>query len=185
MNGLARVLAVSVGLVGVIAVLFSALRTVVVPRQEQERITRIVLRWTHYVFRFGASLTNSSSAADAVLARSAPAGLVLLPGAWAAGVIVSFVPIYWGLDDFPYFEYIPPKGGGLGAPSVALEVWRGDFDWANKNVPHGVFPLTMHPQVIGRGHRMTMLEGLMLHMQEAGVGFSTITGAADAFRSNN
>ncbi|MFN0092235.1 MAG: polysaccharide deacetylase family protein [Acidimicrobiales bacterium] len=68
------------------------------------------------------------------------------------------LPVYWGLDDFPYFEYLPPNGGGLKAPSEVLAVWEGDFDYAYQHCPGGVFTLTMHPQVIGRGHRLLMLE---------------------------
>jgi peptidoglycan/xylan/chitin deacetylase (PgdA/CDA1 family) len=35
----------------------------------------------------------------------------------------------------------------------------------------GVFTLTMHPQVIGRGHRMGLLERFIRHVSERGVCF--------------
>ncbi|MDP9368813.1 MAG: hypothetical protein M3Q03_11150, partial [Chloroflexota bacterium] len=64
------------------------------------------------------------------------------------------------------------------------EIWRGEFDFMCRDVPGGVFTLTMHPQVIGRGHRMLMLERLIEHMKEgAGVQFSTLEQAAETFRS--
>lgn len=45
------------------------------------------------------------------------------------------------------------------------EIWQGDFDYMVENCPGGVYTLTMHPQVIGRGHRISMLEGLVQHMK--------------------
>jgi peptidoglycan/xylan/chitin deacetylase (PgdA/CDA1 family) len=89
------------------------------------------------------------------------------------------LPIHWSLDDFPYFEYIPPRGGGLNPASVVEEIWRDDFDWAYANAPGGVMTITMHPQVIGRGHRLAMLDRLMRHMAgHDGVAFSTMLDAA-------
>jgi peptidoglycan-N-acetylglucosamine deacetylase len=68
------------------------------------------------------------------------------------------VPGYWGMDDWPYFE--PGDGGrdGLGAPSRVLEIWTGELRYAHEHAPGGLLTLTMHPECIGRGHRMAMLE---------------------------
>ena len=70
------------------------------------------------------------------------------------------LPVYWGLDDFPVFEFVAARGG-LAAPSAVREIWQGDFDYAYRDCPGGVYVLTMHPQVIGRGHRFLMLESLV------------------------
>lgn len=78
------------------------------------------------------------------------------------------VPVYWGLDDFPLFEFVPGRGGGGAAPSAVYEVWRGDLDYAYDNAPGGVVTLTMHPQSIGRGHRMLMLDRLLAHLRDRG-----------------
>ena len=53
-----------------------------------------------------------------------------------------------------------------------------------RDVPDGVFTLTMHPQVIGRGHRMLMLERLIAVVQRAPERASspTLGAAAQAFR---
>jgi peptidoglycan/xylan/chitin deacetylase (PgdA/CDA1 family) len=67
------------------------------------------------------------------------------------------VPIYWALDDWPHFE--PGTGrGALAAPSRVLEIWTGELRYAYDHAPGGLFTLTMHPECIGRGHRMAMLE---------------------------
>jgi hypothetical protein len=99
------------------------------------------------------------------------------------------MPVSWILDDFPHFEYvsIPPQGlrlPGLSAPSKVEEIWRDDFTFMRREVPGGVFTLTMHPQVIGRGHRMLMLERLIAWMKEhPGTRFTTLGAAAEAFRA--
>jgi peptidoglycan/xylan/chitin deacetylase (PgdA/CDA1 family) len=90
------------------------------------------------------------------------------------------LPVTWGLDDFPPFEPIWPHSTGLAAPSAVAEIWRGDFDWAYQNCPNGIFTLTMHPQVIGRGHRISMLEQLAGYFSDHdGVRFDTLGGYAE------
>ncbi len=69
------------------------------------------------------------------------------------------VPVYWALDDWPHFE--PGGAGGrdgLAAPSKVLEIWTDELRYAWQNAPGGLLTVTMHPECIGRGHRMAMLE---------------------------
>lgn len=69
------------------------------------------------------------------------------------------VPIYWALDDWPYFEPAPATGrDALSAPSRVLEIWGGELRYAWEHAPGGLLTITMHPECIGRGHRMAMLE---------------------------
>ena len=69
------------------------------------------------------------------------------------------VPVYWALDDWPHFEPAPGGGrDGLAAPSKVLEIWTEELDYAWRNAPGGLLTVTMHPECIGRGHRMAMLE---------------------------
>jgi peptidoglycan-N-acetylglucosamine deacetylase len=67
------------------------------------------------------------------------------------------VPVYWTLDDWPLFE---PSGGrdGLRPPSEVLEIWLAELNYAYRQTEGGVLTITMHPECIGRGHRMAMLE---------------------------
>jgi hypothetical protein len=58
------------------------------------------------------------------------------------------------------------------------EIWRGDFDFMYRDVPGGVFNLTMHPQVIGRGHRIGMLGSFVEQCREAGVRFRRLGDVA-------
>jgi peptidoglycan/xylan/chitin deacetylase (PgdA/CDA1 family) len=69
------------------------------------------------------------------------------------------VPVCWALDDWPHFEPAPERGrDGLAAPSKVLEVWTEELRYAYDHAPGGLLTITMHPECIGRGHRMAMLE---------------------------
>jgi peptidoglycan/xylan/chitin deacetylase (PgdA/CDA1 family) len=88
------------------------------------------------------------------------------------------MPFSWNLDDFPFFEYTSSRHGispGLADPVRVYDIWAGDFEYLYTKMGKGVFILTMHPQVIGRGHRMLMLERFIKHLSShEGVTFSTM-----------
>ena len=74
-------------------------------------------------------------------------------------------PVCFSLDDWPHFVFnFDPLRPGNSAPSKVFEIWAGDFDYMQARITNGVLTLTMHPQVIGRGHRMAMLERLIKHI---------------------
>jgi peptidoglycan/xylan/chitin deacetylase (PgdA/CDA1 family) len=68
------------------------------------------------------------------------------------------VPISWGLDDWPQFEPGAGAVGPMSAPSKVLEIWLEELRFAWGREPGGVLTVTMHPEAIGRGSRMLMLE---------------------------
>jgi peptidoglycan/xylan/chitin deacetylase (PgdA/CDA1 family) len=67
------------------------------------------------------------------------------------------VPVYWAMDDWPQFEPAPNRAG-LKAPSAVLEIWTEELRYAHRHAPGGLVMITVHPECIGRGHRMAMLE---------------------------
>jgi peptidoglycan-N-acetylglucosamine deacetylase len=71
------------------------------------------------------------------------------------------IPFSWGLSDFQYFEFWPPALVRQDPPSAVYEIWHGELVWAHEHAPGGVFDLTMHPQAIGRGARLAMVERLI------------------------
>ncbi len=73
-----------------------------------------------------------------------------------AGSLVE-VPVYWAMDDWPHFEPGPGRSG-LSAPSAVLEIWSEELRYAHEHAPGGLVMVTVHPECIGRGHRMAMLE---------------------------
>jgi peptidoglycan/xylan/chitin deacetylase (PgdA/CDA1 family) len=110
------------------------------------------------------------------------------PYTFGAEVDLVEMPVSWILDDFPHFENVRLETGlltvGLSAASKVEEIWRGEFDFMYREVPGGVLTITMHPQVIGRGHRMLMLERLIEYFRgHDGVRFTTLGDAAEAFRA--
>jgi peptidoglycan/xylan/chitin deacetylase (PgdA/CDA1 family) len=81
---------------------------------------------------------------------------------WGRETELAEVPISWSLDDWPHFEPNPESGrDGLSAPSKVLEIWTGELRWAWEHEPGGLLTITMHPECIGRGHRVRMLEAFI------------------------
>jgi len=109
------------------------------------------------------------------------------PFVWGRETNLVELPFTWGLDDFPAFEFVASRNGvipGLASPSQMYEIWSGDFDYLNDRLGEGVYILTMHPQCIGRGHRLLMLERLVNHMRNrSGVTFKTMSAVAREFKS--
>jgi len=68
------------------------------------------------------------------------------------------VPVYWTLDDWPLFEPGDNGRDGMRPPSQVLEIWLAELRYAHGNAPGGLLTVTMHPECIGRGHRMAMVE---------------------------
>lgn len=68
------------------------------------------------------------------------------------------VPISWALDDWPHFEPGSTGVGPMSAPSKVLEIWLEELRWAHEREPGGVLTITMHPEAIGRGSRVLLLE---------------------------
>ncbi len=93
------------------------------------------------------------------------------------------IPVYWGLDDFPHFEFMTDRGYGLNAGSGVLENWVNDFDFMYDSLDQGVYNICFHPFVTGRGHRMMVLEKLIQHIAEKdGVWFARAVDVANACR---
>ncbi len=82
------------------------------------------------------------------------------------------LPMCFELDDWVHFQFnFDPYRKGGAPPSHVLEIWRAEFDFMDANVDGGVLTICMHPQVIGRGHRIAMLDELIGHCVEAGARF--------------
>jgi peptidoglycan-N-acetylglucosamine deacetylase len=94
---------------------------------------------------------------------------------WGEAVELVEFPVSWSLDDAPQMEFLLNLGvQGLSGYDKTLGMWRTDFDYMLEEEPDGVFGITFHPQVIGRGGRMTILQGLVAHMQAADATFRRV-----------
>ena len=96
------------------------------------------------------------------------------------------IPISWSLDDHPHFEFIRSKAEvlpGLSNASAVLENWLADFDYMKQTTDWGMLVYTFHPYVIGRGHRMLMLEQLIDGLEKRGATFATLGEIEQMFRA--
>jgi peptidoglycan-N-acetylglucosamine deacetylase len=91
------------------------------------------------------------------------------------------MPVSWTLDDYPHFEFVRTNTtilGGLKPAGGVLENWYDDFDYMTRIMEWGIITYTCHPFVIGRGHRMLMLERLVDKLRARGAVFLTMEDAA-------
>jgi len=97
------------------------------------------------------------------------------------------IPVSWSWDDFPQFEFVSSahfSANTLASPSKVFEIWASDIDYMVERVPGGVFDLTMHPQVIGRGHRIKLLEQVIEHCRQyPSLRFARMGEVAEEYRA--
>ena len=108
------------------------------------------------------------------------------PIVYGADTKLIEMPISWSLDDFPVFEYMRYQNliqPGLMNAGLVLENWFDDFAYMRDHYDWGVLTYTFHPHVIGRGHRLIMLEKLIRKLREGGARFVTMEQAAAAYRA--
>jgi peptidoglycan/xylan/chitin deacetylase (PgdA/CDA1 family) len=74
------------------------------------------------------------------------------------------LPFAWVLDDAPFFLYsIQLVGRVMQPPSNVLEHWKAEFDTLYGE--NRYFLLAMHPQIIGRPSRITLLSDLIEYIR--------------------
>ena len=94
------------------------------------------------------------------------------------------MPVSWTLDDFPHFEYLRMPNSlqqGLMSARAVMDNWLDDYLYMTQTMDWGVLTYTFHPFVIGRGHRIMMLERLIQRMKETGAVFLRMDAAVDEF----
>jgi peptidoglycan/xylan/chitin deacetylase (PgdA/CDA1 family) len=96
------------------------------------------------------------------------------------------MPISWSLDDYPVFEYMRTPTGinaGLANAELVGANWLADFEYMAEHYDWGVLTYTFHPHVIGRGHRLIMLEKLIGQLRDRGAIFLTMEDAVAEYRA--
>ena len=103
---------------------------------------------------------------------------------WGPTTELIELPWSWTNDDYPYLEFVAfRKAGimpGLVKPEDMFSNWLGDVTWMVRELNAGVLTLVLHPQVIGRGHRLLALEQFLDQVLAMGVQFRTLESIADA-----
>jgi peptidoglycan-N-acetylglucosamine deacetylase len=136
-----------------------------------------------FLLKHGFLYDSSMMGHDYVPYRARSGDVIALEAPAVFGVETKLVemPISWSLDDHPHFEYFRTDRvtlPGLRSAGAVLENWFDDFDYMTRIVDWGVITYTCHPYVIGRGHRMLMLERLIDRLAERGAVFCTMEDAA-------
>jgi hypothetical protein len=67
---------------------------------------------------------------------------------------------------------------GLQSARAVMGNWLDEFLYMKKSVEWGILTYTMHPYVIGRGHRMLALEDLVDRLTREGAVFMAMEDAA-------
>lgn len=92
-----HILAFLSGLTLVLGTLRSAVRTFVVPRSINDRVTRTIFQVSRWLFGLRLRFAHTYAARDGVMAFYAPVTLLCLPLVWVAVVSVGYTLMYWAL----------------------------------------------------------------------------------------
>jgi peptidoglycan/xylan/chitin deacetylase (PgdA/CDA1 family) len=84
----------------------------------------------------------------------------------SGGAALLELPGHWSLCDWPYFGYTAYHGGLLADPVAVERAWLEEFESAR--LEHRLVTYTMHPEAIGRGYLIRMLDRVISSMQHAG-----------------
>lgn len=96
------------------------------------------------------------------------------------------LPVSFIMSDFVNFEIVvsPPFPAAMSDPRQLEQVWRDQFEYMYEHVPGGNLMLMLHPQSIGWGSRIAMLERFLRWCGEhPGTRFATAETVADEFRA--
>ena len=96
-----QILAFALGAVVVARTVLSAVRSFVVPRGDNDPLTRIAFRSIRKVFDLIASPSRPYEFRDRVMAYYGPIALVLLPAYWLVLLTFAFAAMYWALGLAP------------------------------------------------------------------------------------
>lgn len=177
---------------GVIRHSADAIERVVGARPRGMRFPPWAVEGQHFVMLLDEDYTYSSSVMDDVRPHWARgAGVVRHNGPNEAGPEIALVevPITFITSDFAYFEFNgygrPTLPAGLRNPRDVEQIWLDEFAY-NADCDPGAFTMLMlHPETIGWGGRIAMLERVLVSMQERGARFVTAEQLADEFRAAN
>jgi peptidoglycan/xylan/chitin deacetylase (PgdA/CDA1 family) len=96
------------------------------------------------------------------------------------------LPFHYSITDFSHFEINAALGlpAAMPNPRQLEEVWRDELDDLVTREPDGFLMMVVHPQVIGRGSRMAMLERVIRYALDSGFRFVTAETLAREFRAH-
>jgi peptidoglycan-N-acetylglucosamine deacetylase len=93
------------------------------------------------------------------------------------------LPVHWSLVDSSFFSFSLDEGGYISPTEALLATWQSEFESTRQEHRH--LTLTMHPEIIGRGHRTSALARLVRRYHDDGAMFITHAALADAVAAAN
>ncbi len=108
-----HVLVALAGLSVVLRTVLSAVRTFVVPRGDNDALSRVIFRVIRKVFDLIAPAARPYAFRDRIMAYYGPIALVLLPAWWLVLLAGGFAAIYWGLFEVSPMEAMLISGSSL------------------------------------------------------------------------
>ena len=119
-------------------------------------------------------------------ARQGDAIELLKPAVFGKETTLVEMPIHWSTDDSPHFEFVRTETTvrqGLMNANAVVENWIADYLYMRQGTDWGVITYTCHPFIIGRGHRMMMLEKLIGACMDNGAVFMAMEDAVAEFQA--
>ena len=116
--------------------------------------------------------------------RSGDKTELLQPAVFGKPTRLIEIPVSWSLDDAPHFELLRTPNWvqpGLSSAHAVFDNWLDDFRYMTQATDWGVLTYTCHPYCIGRGHRLMMLERLIVELIENGAAFMSLSAVAEEF----
>ena len=107
-----QVLVFVLGVVGTVRVVASAIRTFVVPRGDNDRLSRFAFRAIRQVFDLIARPSRPYEERDRIMAYYGPVALVALPALWLVLLAASFAAMFWAIG-LPPGEAFVVSGSSL------------------------------------------------------------------------
>jgi hypothetical protein len=108
-----RVIATAGGVALVAWALLSAIKTIVLPRDDPSIVTSWLFRALRRVFDVICRPSRPFAFRDRVMAYYAPIGLLLLPVTWVVMVVLGYTLVYWGTGVNPLSEAFIVSGSSL------------------------------------------------------------------------
>ncbi len=109
----ARVIVFLLGVIIVLGTLFSAIRTFVLPRSANDRLSRIVFLSSRKVFNFIMHWAQSYRTRDSIMAYYAPVSLLILPAVWLALVLAGYMGMFWAINPASWPDTFKLSGSSL------------------------------------------------------------------------
>jgi hypothetical protein len=109
---LAQVVVALVGLYVIARTVLSAVRTFVVPRGDNDPLSRLAFRVIYAAFKLVAPPSRPYEFRDRIMAYYGPIALILLPAWWLVLLALGFAAIYWVLGE-PAMDAMITSGSSL------------------------------------------------------------------------